>query len=349
MHNPLVGSLLGTAVGDALGLPYEGLSPRRASRLMGKPDRYRLIAGRGLVSDDTEHSCLVLQALIDSRGVPEAFGRQLARRMRRWFLMLPAGVGMATARAMLRSTVGYGPDRSGVFSAGNGPAMRSAILGAAIADLDQLRKLVCVSTRITHTDPKAEQGARAVALAARCARVESDPDATAFFSLLESELVDEQAAPFRKRLNAVKASLEERQPTTEFAASFCRPGGVTGYVLETVPVALHAWLSHPRDFAGAVTAVIRSGGDADTTAAITGGIVGAAVGREGIPPEWLHRLSDWPMTVTWMDGLCTCAQRSLAGESVSAPSLPAWKVLPRNLMFLAIVLGHGLRRLLPPW
>ncbi|HET6883416.1 MAG TPA: ADP-ribosylglycohydrolase family protein [Pirellulales bacterium] len=45
----LVGSLLGMAVGDALGLPYEGLSPRRAARLLGPPTRYRLLFGRGIV------------------------------------------------------------------------------------------------------------------------------------------------------------------------------------------------------------------------------------------------------------------------------------------------------------
>ncbi|WP_145369340.1 ADP-ribosylglycohydrolase family protein [Maioricimonas rarisocia] len=349
MQHALVGSLLGTAVGDALGLPYEGLSRRRAARLLGDPDRYRLIAGRGMVSDDTEQSCLVLQALVDSRGEPQVFARCLARRLRRWFLMLPAGVGMATARAMLRSMVGYGPDRSGVFSAGNGPAMRSAILGAAIDEFDPLRQLVRVSTRITHTDPKAEQGALAVALAARCARGEAEPDATAFFRLLREQLPGDEAGPFRERLNAIEASLDERQPTVDFAATMRGPKGVSGYVLETVPVALHAWLSHPRDFAGAVTAVIRCGGDTDTTAAITGGIVGAAVGREGIPADWLNRLADWPLTVGWMERLCDDAERSLAGESVSARSLPAWKVLPRNLLFFSVVLAHGFRRLLPPW
>jgi len=49
-HAAIVGSLLGTAVGDALGLPYEGLSPRRAERMLGTPDRYRFVPGRGMVS-----------------------------------------------------------------------------------------------------------------------------------------------------------------------------------------------------------------------------------------------------------------------------------------------------------
>ena len=42
--------------------------------------------------------------------------------------MLPAGVGLATARACLKLWLGFSPERSGIYSAGNGPAMRSAVL-----------------------------------------------------------------------------------------------------------------------------------------------------------------------------------------------------------------------------
>ena len=59
MH--VVGSILGTAVGDAMGLPYEGLSRRRGKRLIGPPDRHHFFFGRGMVSDDTELTCMVSQ------------------------------------------------------------------------------------------------------------------------------------------------------------------------------------------------------------------------------------------------------------------------------------------------
>ena len=42
--------------------------------------------------------------------------------------------------------------------------MRSAIIGAAVDDLEQLKRLVAINTRITDTDPRAEHGALAVAL-----------------------------------------------------------------------------------------------------------------------------------------------------------------------------------------
>ena len=60
----VVGSLLGTAIGDALGLPDEGVSRQRATRMLGPPDRHRFFLRRGMFSDDTEHTCMVAQALL---------------------------------------------------------------------------------------------------------------------------------------------------------------------------------------------------------------------------------------------------------------------------------------------
>ena len=60
----ITGLLIGTAVGDSLGLPREGLSARRAARLYDGPLRQRFVFGRGMVSDDTDHTFLTAQALL---------------------------------------------------------------------------------------------------------------------------------------------------------------------------------------------------------------------------------------------------------------------------------------------
>ena len=159
--NRIAGAILGTAVGDALGLPREGLSRDRATRMYGMPPlRHRFIFGRGMISDDTEHTCMVGQALLRHPGDVDAFGRSLTWRLRFWLLGLPAGVGFATLRAIGKLCLGFSPAHSGVFSAGNGPAMRAAILGVCLGDdRNCLRAYVRASTRPTHTDPKAERGA----------------------------------------------------------------------------------------------------------------------------------------------------------------------------------------------
>ena len=145
-------------VGDAIGLPTEGLSPARRKRLFGELTDHRLFRGRGMVSDDTAHAIMTAQALVASGGDPERFGRELAGRLRLWFLSLPPGMGLATVRACLKLLIGFPHTQSGVFSAGNGPAMRAPIIGVFCADDasdHRLRALIRVSTRITHTDPKA--------------------------------------------------------------------------------------------------------------------------------------------------------------------------------------------------
>ena len=90
------GVLLGTAVGDALGLPMEGLSAGVIEKRFRHLDRYQLFLGRGWVSDDTEQSALVAQSLVVGRGELEPTVRAFRRSMVGWFLRLPWGIGWAT-------------------------------------------------------------------------------------------------------------------------------------------------------------------------------------------------------------------------------------------------------------
>ena len=181
----IIGCILGTAVGDPLGLAYEGMSPNRARILLGSPDRYRFVFGRGMISDDTEHACMVSQSLIESGDNVQAFTRRFASRLRWWILALPA---------------------------------------------------------------------------------------------------------------------------------------------------------------------IECGGDADTTAAIVGGIVGARVGKEGIPAELISGIWEWPRNVTWMESLGAALSQAWPSSPTSrAPSANPIAVVLRNLVFLAIVLCQGFRRLGLPY
>lgn len=347
--HPIQGCLLGTAVGDAIGLPYEGLSRQRAARLFGAPDRHRFFFQRGMVSDDTEQTCIVAQALIASAGDLKRFKRSLAWRFRFWLLGLPAGVGLATARSIIRLWLGFGPEHSGVFSAGNGPAMRAAIFGAAIDDLTTLRSLVQASTRLTHTDPKAEYGAYAIALAAWMARRDSAVSGATYLEVLRTALGSDGAELITLVSRAVDSAASGHS-TEAFAESLGLKKGVSGYVYHTVPIALHAWFAHPRDCRAAVSAVVRCGGDADTTAAIVGGILGSALGKEGIPADWLAGLREWPRSVSWMERLGDQLEQNVSVPTPTRPlGLPVLGVLLRNLLFLVIVLAHGFRRLLPPF
>jgi ADP-ribosyl-[dinitrogen reductase] hydrolase len=354
----LAGCLLGTAIGDALGLASEGLSPQRQARLFPATERYHLLPfGRGMCSDDTEHAIMVAQSLVQTCGYTKAFGNAadfraaLAWRMRWWLLGLPAGIGMATLKGILKLWLFIPARWQGAFSAGNAPAMRSALIGVFWADEPLvLRMHVEASSRLTHADPKAAQAALAVAVAAALSsRSTGGVDADAYSQQM-AELLGTDGAELAALIEGVAQSIRAGQSTRDFAVSLGLSKGVTGYAFHTVPVALHAWLAHPGDFRAAVLAAIRCGGDTDTVAAITGAIAGAACGREALPAEWLSHLAEWPRNVAWMDRLA----RALAESSVDRidrgqPATPLGKLLLRNVFFFAVVLVHGFRRLLPPY
>ncbi len=346
----LAGVLLGTAVGDAIGLPREGLSRRRAERLFGPPPlRHHFLFGRGMISDDTEHACMTAQALLHSANDVNAFARSLAWRLRFWLLGLPAGIGSATLRSILKLWIGFSPSRSGVWSAGNGPAMRSPILGVWLGDnLERLRAFVRASTRLTHTDPRAEHGALLIALAARYGS-RKDPrtvHADEYLRIARMAL-DAKDDRLPRLLACIEDHLQRGSNVAQFADALHLQRGVSGYIYHTVPVTLYAWLRWPGQFRPAVEEVIALGGDSDTTRAITGALAGATCGATGIPEEWIEGLWEWPRSVFWMQKLA----EHMASPAADRKALRLfWPTLvSRNLLFLVIVLFHVLRRVLPPY
>jgi ADP-ribosyl-[dinitrogen reductase] hydrolase len=338
------GVLLGTAVGDALGLPAEGLSPQVIARRWKGPWRHRFVFGRGMLSDDTEHTVMVIQSLLEHPTAPDAFQRALAWRLRGWLLALPAGVGLATARATLKLWLGFPPHRSGVASAGNGPAMRSAVLGVYFADDGAMRRrFVEASTRLTHTDSRALTAALAVAeIAASVGTGRAD----------ESSLANLRPLGRDPEWGSVVDELERAQAdglsVADFAKRLGLEKGVTGYALHSVPVAIYAWWRHRGDYRATLTAVIDCGGDTDTVGAIAGALAGAEVGATRIPRELVDGIVEWPRSIGWLRRL---ADRLHQQAQVSEPSkaLPVFwpAILPRNLVFLLIVIAHGFARLLP--
>ena len=354
----IIGCLLGTAVGDALGLACEGLSRRRQLKLFPDLAGYKLLPhGKGMCSDDTEHTCMVAQSLIetahfrDPDGMGRRFASNFAWRLRFWLLGLPAGIGFATLRAILKLWIGFSPRTSGVYSAGNAPAMRIALVGVCYGeDLPRMQALVRAATRITHTDLRAQHGALAVALAAYLASLpEENIDPQDYASALA--LLCGKDSGLVALVRAVTASVERGESAQTYAASIGCANGVTGYVYHTVPVALHVWLRRHSNFRGALLETVRLGGDTDTVAAVVGALVGTRVGKAGIPSEWLQDLREWPRTPAWMEevGVKLAAQVDHPFNRTEAVAINGVKLLLRNALFIPLVLAHGFRRLLPPY
>jgi ADP-ribosyl-[dinitrogen reductase] hydrolase len=359
----LRGIMLGTAVGDSVGLPAEGLSRARIARLGWKGNwRQRLTKGRGMMSDDTEQTIFVAQAMLGCGGDVRRFQRMLAWKLRLWLLGVPAGIGLGTFKAILKLWCGARPTSSGVMSAGNGAAMRSAIIGGRYYDDPaRIADFVASSALVTHRDNRALVGAMAVARAAALSMTmskEEKPDVPAFLDVLKGFGSDDE---WQRLVTTIRRSLAEGRSVAEFAVEMGAADGVSGYVYQTVPVALYSWLANWGDFRKTLSDALDCGGDTDTVGAIAGALAGAVVGEEEIPQEWIDvyteddaipvewggGFQDWPRSTKVMQEI---ADRLAAQRCGQEPGQARyfWPAIPlRNAVFLAKVLWHAAKRCVP--
>ena len=323
LRDRVAGTLLGTALGDALGLPCEGLSANRIARRFGKLDRFRLLGRTGYVSDDTEQSALVAQSLARVPADPDRCARAFRRSLVGWFWRLPWGVGLATVRSSFRIMLGF--PRTGVPSAGNGSAMRAAIIGAHFHDRPEQRRAFGEAiARCTHTDDRAVQGALFVA---ELAAVGPDEARRVVTEPLLGAALDRAAA------------LAARGASTSEAADALK---TTGYVVHSVPFALYCYRRYGDTPLLAIQECISAGGDTDSIGAILGGWLGARHGEAGLPAHLIAELHDGPFGPSHLRGLAA----SLAAGS--APPRYSWPgALLRNLALYPVILAHGFRRIFP--
>ncbi len=333
----LEGLLLGTALGDALGLPCEGLSAPVIARRFGELDRFRMCGHTGFVSDDTEQTALVAECLSHHPDDPEACATAFRRRLVWWFWRLPFGVGLATVRASLKATVGL---QSGVGSAGNGAAMRAPVIGAFFRDDPERRQAFGRRlASVTHLDPRAVDAALFVSeFAALCAT----SDVLDVFAA--RGLIREVANSELREALSRAADLAGRGAVFEDAAEDL---GTSGYALHSVPFALYCLLRYGDEPMEAIRAAIRVGGDTDSNAAIVGGWVGALHGTAGLDPSIIARIHDGPFGPTHLRRLAQALASRAVESPAAVPKYSAAAAMGRNLALYPVVLYHGFRRLLP--
>ncbi len=332
----LAGTLLGTALGDALGLPMEMLSPRIIARRFPRLDRFHLLGSIGFVSDDTEQSALVAQSLARHPRDPDACVRAFRRSLLGWFLRLPWGIGLGTLRACVRIALGL--RRSGVATAGNGAAMRAAIVGVFFHDDAVARRSTSDAlARVTHTDARAVEGARFVAEVAAMAVTGDAPE-----EALEAALAVVTEATLAEALGRAIALAREGAPLDVAAKEL----GTTGFVLHTVPFAAYAFARWGRDPMEAIAAVIRAGGDTDSIGAIVGAWCGALGGEGALPRELIGRIQDGPFGPTHLRALADDLAGAGIGRAAVARYSPVY-AMARNLALYPVVLAHAARRIIP--
>jgi poly(ADP-ribose) glycohydrolase ARH3 len=289
------GCILGQAVGDALGAPFETMPASAiyygfgfARKIVAAPPVDRLeytddtqmmigvaetLAGHGRVRQDD-----LMAAFVANFDAGRAYGPGTHQ-------IIDFAAGGGDWRA-LSATIFPGG------SLGNGAAMRVAPIGLLFQDdLERAAEEAVHSAVPTHSHPVGVDGARLLAIAVALALRDPVFDRAAFFAELRRQAATEE---FSQALTqAAQLTLNDNV-------------GQLGTSLEahrSVPTAIACFASYPDSYADAVGRAIGLGGDTDTLAAMTGALSGAHLGIEAIPAHLLAMLENGPKGRDYLDDL----------------------------------------------
>ncbi len=303
------GALLGCAVGDALGFPYQDYS-RSFMRSLLEPLTSGFVRHHsgfyplGQYTDDTQEATAVVNSIIEAGGIN---GQIVAEHLiPLWRDQLVVDRSPSCTEAMDRLLKGEATwSRSGlpVGRVENCSLPRALPVGLwDHAHLDALPGDVEVTTLISHQDPRVVASAAAMAASVAYNVVADD--------LILGSFLDQAAGAAGRFYGALAEQildfpniLSQREYRAfewfgEFSAGalgehpYPFDEGVAENALYTALAVLYFFLKNPFDFERAVESALRAGGDVDTTAALTGAISGGLLGSEAIPAQLANSVLD---------------------------------------------------------
>ncbi len=282
--------LLGSAVGDALGVPVEFL-PRDSFSVSDMQEREGAPYPVGTWSDDTSLTLALVDNLnsdvFDLRPVADAFVAWLDQA-RYTPHGVTFGIGNSTQQSIRRIRAGVALDKVGGKTErdnGNGSLMRIAPLSVYLAKVQNVGKrfeIVKAVSSLTH--------AHDWSVAACFIYIEM------LRKLLHGQ---DKLSAYRDIQNDITAATELISPETLAKYERVLTGDIrqlsrdeissTGFVVHTLEAAFWCFLTTD-DYRSAVLTAVNLGLDADTVAAVTGAMAGLYYGSEAIPEDWLTKL-----------------------------------------------------------
>ena len=297
----ILGTCLGTAVGDALGMPIEGISHQNVRTYYKgikefRADEQRKDLDAGQWTDDTQMTFALVRAMSGTPNPadwPSRAAEQyvaLRDEARRW--------GPTTSAAVEKLADGAPPEEAGsAEQATNGAAMRAAPLGAwwvcTDASIKEAWEVIEPVLTITHQHPAAVAAGFGQAFAvqhALASGVKSFDAATFWIELVEAvQFAEAQQARddaemddrVSERLVRLRTHLDEFPLDLR---DLC--GGAGAFADEAWPYACAMFARRPHLLENTLLSSINVGGDADTHGAILGALLGALHGWSAFPEEW---------------------------------------------------------------
>ena len=300
------GALAGLALGDALGMPTQAMSPEQIRAVYGTitglvdgdaSQPYAPGMPAGSVTDDTEQALLVASLLVRGRGTSS--GRvaldagEFAHALLAWEdSMIERGsldlLGPSTKAALERVRAGEDPLTVGGAGTTNGAAMRVTPIGIAMstADPEAFADAVWSSCQVTHATRQGFQSAALVAAAVSMgidAARSTTPDLRGLLwkALSYVDSLPERGAwtPDPDVIAATRRAMQlVANPASSSLECLVEQVGTSVASAQAIPMAFALLARDPSPQALLDAANI--GGDTDTIGAIAGAILGAALGFE---------------------------------------------------------------------
>lgn len=279
--------MLGCAVGDALGRPFEMMSatdPRLRARWESLSNGSTPLP----TSDDAAMMLAIAESLVRTEGVcPRDILAALARGYD------PArGYGHGMTRALDARRRRTGPPAAATWpegSKGSGGAVRSVAIACAYHDDPVgLAPRAEDAAATTHAHPIGRAGA--IVHAAAIARIVASPSIDGAELLHRIQYALTSPTPFDQPLRVLSDLLANHADTS----TAVRTLGNGLFADQTVPLALLLFLRWAPHFPTVIEQAVLAGGDTDTIAAMAGALCGALVGEAGIPVDWLDRTDAVP-------------------------------------------------------
>lgn len=278
------GALLGTALGDGVGAPFEG-----RARVDGDEVARWLAAGVPLTwTDDTAMTLGLARSLVrcggrvDPRDLGDTFAADYRSEPWRGY-----GAGPPTIFAAADGGTPYLDAAAALFdgtgSFGNGAAMRAA--PAAVVghpDPERVAAVASDQAAVTHAHPLGRDGAALLALAVWAVATDDRRDAAAAVTAVLPRLETSAMRAAAERAVVLAEALDPAAVVAELG------NGIAA--VEAVPAALAVFLATPADPGAVLAGAVGLGGDTDTIAAMAGALVGAHVGAAALPSALLARL-----------------------------------------------------------
>lgn len=291
-----VGSLLGLAVGDAIGTTLEFTSKPIAA------EHFEMVGGgpfglkAGEWTDDTSMALALADSLSHDSSLDPA---DLMARFLSWHRTgqyscigrcFDIGTTVRAALAQFERTGDPIAGSKDSYAAGNGALMRLAPVAIRHWDnLTECARIAALQTSTTHGAPEAVSAS--VLFATMLAEaIDGKP---------RSDVFRPRREPFDGRVTDIAQGSWRGKHRDSIRGS--------GYCVQSLEAAIWA-VARTTSFRKAVLTAANLGEDADTTAAIAGQLAGAIYGVSGIPREWLERLACGQKIRTAADQLAKPAQ-----------------------------------------